>query len=1375
MRATLDCHALVVGINDYRSGITPLQSAARDALAVSRLLAGEHGYRVQCLTDAEATRAAILDGLDQAARALSEESGFLLYFAGHGVAMGDGSEGPQGYLLAQDALPTDDASWLSMNVVRQAIERLPCRHLLVVLDCCFAGSFRWSSARDAMLVSQPLYDSQLARYLDGEAWQALTSASHDQRAADTLPGRRNTRDPGTSDDHSPFASALLRGLSGSADSARAQQPPDGVITATELYQYLFDELVPANAPVRQTPGIWPLRPGNAGEYVFLNPKMALNTRPDPPLDDQNNPWLGLRAYGAKDASLFFGRERVVDALVARANQPGVSLLVVVGASGTGKSSVVKAGLLPALEKPVLAPDADNVLIETASPWKFVHVARLRGKPSEQLHEALATLPDASQASRTLILIDQFEELYTQCNDPELRQQFLQELRALVDRTDGPLLVLTLRSDFEPRLAASEQFSAQLPEARFLVPAFSTEEMRRIIEAPVSAKALYFDPPELVDKLLDEVAAMPGALPLLSFALAEMYRSAQRRRHQAGSADRALNEDDYRDIGGVVGALHRRASTLFDDAHADAGLQATIKRVFLRMVMQEGARVTRRRVNRLELEYPDPAEQERINRVLADYVDARLLVADQQYVEPAHDTLVVAWEMLQDWLAASTAHVMLRALWNATSEWDAAARAPGLLWSEDPRLPQAEALATELNTRERQFVRASVRRKRNRRRLREVIALVVIGLLSFATVYSLERAEEALRQTGIAEQRLAESHRSEGLALLAVTRQLLTGNDYFKAATNAAKAIGYRHFGLPVETEPKPEGASETALPPRLLDPSQPEYVKAITELTRANLGSLRPVAWRELDRATVAANANVLAGGNGVDGIEIRDFDAERKVVLPTIVEGLQLLALSRDGSRLVALPPRPIKPGQVTLWGSQGGWSTATSEPLALPVDADVLSMGFSNDGRRLALGMESNIVVWDLAGPAPAAPLWLDVSSTHGMKKKSSLAFSTDGKALISGSWHNLITRYPLPPEVAGTSPAAPVRIQGQSLGPDWKLWGENLQKGDYVNAIEISRNGELAVVASANQILLARVEGDRLNFDKQPVFLAPQNILQLALSAEGRLRAFADGAVVRLLQVPSLKLAGVLTPLVFRPDQTASLRFFDHDRLLLLGGPGQIELVDVSGMGDRDIARDPAEELPSIGGGKRLRELIDADRLDPVVLAWPDPSSRPEGVKWELTDDDDGLLASFTQAQADAEPADLGGIQLALAPRSDRLVATSITAIDRRKIHGAIEATVEMFDVADQSVVFRFVFERETFDFRQLRFSDDGGRLLVTAQDFDGNVGPSYAFPTAQPDLRIYLDETLCQAPVNLPADWPLAATRLLDCQPAPADTQPTTAAP
>ncbi|HWS26745.1 MAG TPA: caspase family protein, partial [Xanthomonadales bacterium] len=433
--ATLNRKGLLVGINAYSGGITPLSTAAGDARAVSELLARDHGYAVTCLADADATADAILRSLEGAAQSLGEADGFLFYFAGHGVALGDGNEGPQGYLLAAEARATDESTWLSMDQLRQAIERLTCRHVLVVLDCCFAGTFRWSSSRDAVLVGHPLYDSQFARYLDGEAWHALTSAAHDQRAADTLPGRRNTRGEVAPGDHSPFAAALLRGLSGAADTTRARHPPDGVITATELYQYLFEELTQADAGMRQTPGLWPLRPTNVGEYIFLNPAAALNTLPDPPLDDQNNPWLGLRAYTAADAGLFFGRRRVIDALIARVGSPHTaSLLVVVGASGTGKSSVVKAGLLPALRAGIADGQA----------WQIVEAPRLRSDPMTQLAQALQQLQAAAAGGRQLLLFDQFEELYTQCKDAALRDRFLAALRALVDRTDGPLVVLTLR-------------------------------------------------------------------------------------------------------------------------------------------------------------------------------------------------------------------------------------------------------------------------------------------------------------------------------------------------------------------------------------------------------------------------------------------------------------------------------------------------------------------------------------------------------------------------------------------------------------------------------------------------------------------------------------------------------------------------------------------------------------------------------------------------------------------------------------------------------------------------------------------------------------------------------------------------------------------
>lgn len=1357
LRATLNRQALLVGINEYASGIAKLGTAAGDAQAVSELLARDHGYTVTCLTDAQATVEAILQGLDAAARSLGDADGFLLYFAGHGVALGDGSEGPQGYLLAADARATDEATWLPMDRLRQALERLSCRHLLVVLDCCFAGSFRWSSSRDAVLVGHPLYDSQFARYLDGEAWHALTSAAHDQRAADTLPGRRNTRGDAARDDHSPFAAALLRGLSGAADTTRARHPPDGVITATELYQYLFEELTSANASVRQTPGLWPLRPTNVGEYIFLNPAAALNTLPDPPLDDQNNPWLGLRAYTAADAGLFFGRRRVVDALIARVGDPAAaSLLVVVGASGTGKSSVVKAGLLPALGAGTAGQPA----------WQIAEAPRLRSDPMTQLAEGLQQLQAATAGGRQLLLFDQFEELYTQCKDAALRDRFLLALRALVDRADGPLVVLTLRSDFEPRLAASPHFSALIPSSRFLVPSFSHDEMREIVEAPLRAKALYFDPPELADRLLDEVAAMPGALPMLSFALAEMYRHAQLRRRQSGSADRGLTAADYTSTGGVVGALHQRASALY--AQSAPAAQRSIEHIFLRMVSQEGARLTRRRVSLAELESPAPAGQAQVNEVVAQYVAARLLVIDEQYIEPAHDTLVVAWEQLQEWLAASAHQPLLRALWRAARDWETGNRSDGLLWNNDPRLPQARAIATELNRLELAFVQASERRRLIRRRVLVGATLATMGALAFAAVFSLERAAEATRQallaqqqtviaqqqTARAEQQVLEAQYSEGRSLLSSAARARAEGDHFSAASAAAMAIGFRHFGV--------ENPSDA---PRLIDSMRSEYALAIAELTLANLAAPRPVAWMDLGHAAVGADGDLLAGLNGSNQIELRDFASEKISLLETPEGKLQKLAFSPDGRQLAAAFIVADDRWQVALWRPRTGWGDATLQRLDLPDAGRINTLTFDPASQRLAAATNHEVALWNLAHPAAPLLQRLVVRAEQNDSRQTSLAFSPDGKALLSGGWHNRLTRFPIPLPSGANAPA--VRLRGTALGPEWRLWSEHVQKGDYVNAIAFAPDDERLIIATANQIRLATVDGDSVSFDDGAVHDADLEIQRMALSSDGRVLALTDGGLqsVALLQVPSLVRLGQTAPLNFPLDQVSSLQFFDEGRLLLVASPGQMQIVDLAGVyaGDGQLMPGALPDvLPPAGGSAGLRALIDSGQLDPLRLAFPDPDARPAGLKWQLHDDEDGLIVSFEDPAQTPDPA-RGDIQLSLQPGEARLVAVGISRFSIHSLRGGDRPAVELVNIADQELVFAISLVDEQWGLDQMRFSDDGERLLLKVSNFDGDIIREYAWATAQPNLLPYYLRNRCQEPINLPPSHRLMQTRLLDCPP------------
>jgi WD40 repeat protein len=619
--------------------------------------------------------------------------------------------------------------------------------VLVVLDCCFAGSFRWASTRDVMLSGRPLYDSQYERFLGGTAWQALTSASHNETAMDVSPGFSNTRESGGTSgaSHSPFALALIRGLAGDADSSRPGYPPDGVITATELFQYAQETFSGADAPLVQTPGIWPLKPDNTGEFIFRNPRLPQNTIPDPPLDDANNPWMGLRPYGSEQASLLFGRDECIQAIVDRitdCDRP--RLIAVIGASGTGKSSVVKAGVLPRLENP---PEEQRAEI---GDWTVIHAPRLDSEPVQGLRKAAAELDDAP--GRRLLFIDQFEELYTQCQDPALREAFLAQILGLIEQS--VTVVLTLRSDFEPQPRRSEALGAVWEDARIVVPPFSGEDFRQCIEGPAALKALYFEPQALVGELVDEVVAMPGALPMLSFALAEMYRCAQLRRRRTGANDRALTTEDYEATGGVIGALHRRASALYDAG--TPALQATIQRVFLRMTSQDGARLTRRRISLTELEYSDPEEQAQVAKVLKDFVDARLLVIDGESIEPAHDTLVVAWSKLLEWLSAAGPQNLIRAVWRAALDWRAGGDAAGMTWHDDPRLPLALANSDQLNQLEQCFIDASeATRKRRIKRAIGLAAVVGIAILGSALI-AWQQRNQAIEQEQIALQQEAEA-------------------------------------------------------------------------------------------------------------------------------------------------------------------------------------------------------------------------------------------------------------------------------------------------------------------------------------------------------------------------------------------------------------------------------------------------------------------------------------------------------------------------------------------------------------------------------------------------------------------------------------------
>jgi WD40 repeat protein len=809
--------AVVIGINNYQNGIPALGTARQDAEAIAKILERDYHYQVHLITDSEATSDNIMRWLETdlpEAMKTANPSRFLFYFAGHGIAL-NGDDGPEGYLIPQNARLGDVSTYLPMSQVYKSLIQLSCRHFLGILDCCFAGAFRWSSTRKLVPVELgTIHKERFDRFIQDPAWQVITSAAHDQTASDSF----NLKDDrGQKGGHSPFAAALMGALQGKADAypaAELDKPAgDGVMTATELYLYLRDhvEVSTEACSLRQTPGIYPLQKHDKGEYIFLTPGHPLNLPPAPPLDVSSNPYRGLESFDEAHKDLFFGRKVLTQQLAEFVITH--SLTVVLSASGAGKSSLVKAGLIPILrqrqdwhllppfrpgESPLKALDQAIESLDLSA----LDTSATDGLIALDTHAASSDLPAFVQRlahwfkihpqAHLLVVVDQFEEIITLCRDEQEGQQSLNALAEMIASYPTQLhLVLTLRSDFEPQfrnMALEKYWQA----ARFVVPAMTREELRQVIEEPASARVMYFAPHELVDQLIDEVANMPGALPLLSFALSELYLNYLKRqegaRNQGETIDRAITQSDYEELGGVTRSLTQRAEREYDAlVQEDSAYAYTVRNVMLRMVSVSGE-LARRRVPLSELAYPVP-ENGRVQTIVKRFESARLLTTgtdteDFPYVEPAHDALVRGWQRLLRWKQLDLASLVLqRELYPRAERWKKEQnnkQSIGLLWNADPRLPQLRQLLNAdyswLNQTEVEFIRwSSQRRINNQRRLFSSIITVML-ILSGLTVFAFVQQTHAKKQRNIAikNQKSAQLEQGSVVALRVFERDQIGG-------------------------------------------------------------------------------------------------------------------------------------------------------------------------------------------------------------------------------------------------------------------------------------------------------------------------------------------------------------------------------------------------------------------------------------------------------------------------------------------------------------------------------------------------------------------------------------------------------------------------
>jgi class 3 adenylate cyclase/WD40 repeat protein/energy-coupling factor transporter ATP-binding protein EcfA2 len=616
------------------------------------------------------------------------------------------------------------------------------------------------------------------------------------------------------------------------------------------------------------------------------------------------PFKGLASFDVDDAAVFFGRERLVAEMVARLT--GAPLMGIVGPSGSGKSSVLRAGLLASLAVGVL-PGSDG--------WALV-LLRPGEHPMEALEQATA---DAPRRGRLVIAVDQFEEAFTACRDATERTAFVDALVASArDPRQRAVVLVAVRADFSGRCTAYPELAKLLGANQVLVGPMGTDELRRAIELPARRAGLHVEP-ELVDALVRDVGDEPGALPLLSTALLELWQ------HRDG---RRLRHATYERIGGVLGAVPRLAEEAFGELDRDQ--QRIARSVLLRLAGEgSGGAVVRRRVALTELHGPN---DEDLAVVLGVLTDRRLLTISANTVEVAHEALLREWPRLRGWLEQDAqGRRTQRHLADAARDWDERGRDPGDLY-RGARLAVAlewrGAHEDELNSTERVFLDAGrAAAGRAHRRLR--LALVgVVALLAITILGGLVAVHQ--RSTANTQARIADAQRISVQAL---------------AEGDLARSLLLARQGFALADSPITRGNLLAAL-------------SRSPAATRVIRGEGQPLTTIDL----APDGRTLVVGGNG--GAEFLDAVTRRRIGTPaTTGVSVQSVRFSPDGRRVAVVAYGPTGDARIELLDAHDHRRLTT---LDLEIDPS-----FLGDVGNVVFSQDSRVVAADFGAIGPAGSL--------------------------------------------------------------------------------------------------------------------------------------------------------------------------------------------------------------------------------------------------------------------------------------------------------------------------------------------------------------------------------------------------------------------
>ncbi|MEV6908040.1 hypothetical protein [Amycolatopsis sp. NPDC051071] len=714
---------------------------------------------------------------------------------------------------------------------------------------------------------------------------------------------------------------------------------------------------------------------------------------------QPSPYVGLAAFGSGDAHRFFGRKQLVADLVAHCDEH--RLVAVVGASGAGKSSLLRAGFVPAL-----GASSVVVITPTSDPFRECAVAlgpRLRiaagalradfvGDPHSLGMTIRQIVADQRLDGAFTLVIDQFEEIFTLCRDAKTRSRFLASLFAATRGPGEIRVVFAVRADFYGHCTRHPELVTALREAQVLVGPMTTDEMRAAIVQPAVSEGCSVEG-ALVSRLIGDATGQAGVLPLMSHALRETWF---RRRGNA------LTLAGYEASGGIDGSVANTAEHVFGGF--ELAQQRRARNILLRLTaLGEGTEDTKRRITRDELD-ADPDT----TIVLDAMAKARLLTLDKTGVEISHEALIRCWPRLREWLAEDRGILRIRRqLTDATRVWESLGRDREALYKGARLTMVTEEITDDLTVSEQAFVAASRAEQyegkaRARRRIRQLrwliaaLATLVVIVAGAGSVVAVQR-HDALRQERIALSRqLAAEART--LAIKDVAAAIRLSLDAYQAhptpeARSALLSLASRRSyqaqlpmsngmitGVPVS----PDGRLVAVV-------GEPGRITLWDLPSRRSIGDLRG-QFGLVTSATFSPDGRRLATATSAGELLLWDVHGRSLLSTDSDPDGYSVtgLAFSPEGRWLVASSATRARASAVRMWDT----TRATPVTTLTTGDGHIAGVAVSPDGGLIAsTGSDGAVTLWDLPTKQRRAVLpgpgnWLN-----------KVVFSPDGRLIATG----------------------------------------------------------------------------------------------------------------------------------------------------------------------------------------------------------------------------------------------------------------------------------------------------------------------------------------------------------------------------------------